>query len=131
MTANEVNQYVGMPYAVAGFGPYEYNCWGLLMHVQKRHFGVDLPLVNVHDKGEALASARALLQSGEWLQVSNPQHGDAVLLRDGDAHVGIYLDLDNGGVLHSLEGVGVVFTYRLHLGRQGFVRPKYYRHYAR
>ena len=71
------------------------------------------------------------MRSGEWEIADSPAHGDGVLLRDGnDPHVGIYLDLDGGGVLHALEGKGVVFTALRDLNFLGFARPTFYRIHA-
>ncbi|CPK74677.1 Uncharacterised protein [Bordetella pertussis] len=60
-----------------------------------------------------------------------PEHGDGVLLRAGnDPHVGIYLDLDGGGVLHAMEGRGVIFSPMRALVTMGFSQPTFYRIHA-
>ena len=68
------------------------------------------------------------LASGIWEPVHVPEHGDAALLRGGDhPHVGIYLVCDEPGVLHALDGVGVVWSPLPTLRLLGFSRVSYIR----
>lgn len=129
MTADEANQYIGLPWVLGARGPNEYDCWGLLVHCRATYFGGGIPDVEFGDPTRDLYAHK--MRSGEWEIVVAPEHGDGVLLRDGnDPHVGIYLDLDGGGILHALEGKGVVFSVMRDLNLLGFAHPTFYRIYA-
>ncbi|WLE60229.1 C40 family peptidase [Burkholderia plantarii] len=126
MNAADANEYIGRPWVSGGRGPDAFDCWGLLRWVQARHFGTELP-----DIPDEAAATRALyhaqISSGAWRVLSRPAHGSGVLLRDGDRpHVGVYLGLDGGGVLHALDGVGVIFTLRSQLRSVGYPRVTWY-----
>jgi cell wall-associated NlpC family hydrolase len=126
MTADDANQYINRPWASGARGPDTFDCWGLLAWVQRHHFGIALPdLPDVPDERRDLYHAQ--MEAGSWRLVDRPVHGCGVLLRGGDRpHVGVYLNLDGGGVLHALEGVGVVFTPRPQLRMMGYPRASWY-----
>lgn len=114
----DINQYIGLPWVAGGRSLSGMDCWGLLRHVQKEHFGVNLPDAPTVEP----------YRHGEWVQADQPFHGAGVLLRAGhDPHVGVWLDVDGGGVLHSLRGAGVIFTAAPALRIQGFSKPRFYR----
>jgi len=126
MNAADVNRYIGLPWRLGARGPDAYDCWGLLRHCRAVYFADSIPDVELGDQARALYAHK--MRSGQWRIVSTPEHGDGVLLRHGnDPHVGLYLDLDGGGVLHALEGCGVVFTALAALKPLGFGRPTFYR----
>lgn len=129
MTAQEVNRYIGLPWVYGARGPMEYDCWGLLKAVRDAHFGGGIPDTPLGDAARDLYSEK--LRSRDWEIVDTPSHGDGVLLREGDEpHVGVYLDLDGGGVLHAQDGTGVVFTSIRDLRLIGYSYPKFYRIHA-
>lgn len=124
----DVLRYIGKPYSDTGDGPDEFNCWGLLRYIQKNEFGRDLPVITIGDAEETRRIHNESLCNADYVVVSEPIHGDCVLLRGGDCpHVGVYLEIDGGGVLHSLGGVGVVWTPMQRLNSLGYSRRVYYR----
>lgn len=128
MTPADVNEYIGLPWESGACGPDAYNCWGLLKVVQEVHFGVSMPYLVMGDEVGIRAAYSDKMRSGEWQIVAEPSHGDGVLLRAGThPHVGVWLDIDGGGVLHSLEGSGVIFTLRSNLNALGFGSSQYYK----
>lgn len=130
MNIEEVEQYLGAPYLAGSFGPPEvgFNCWGLLHYVQAKHFGVKMPKAPIGDAETCRRMFTDRIAARVWAQVEQPRHGDGALMREGkNPHVGVYLNIDNGGILHALEGVGVIFTPITDLGFHGFSRVKYYR----
>lgn len=128
MNVDQAFQYIGKPYAADGKGPDNFNCWGLIYDVRKHYFPVALPIIPIGDEETCRDIFEAKVQSKHWMEVTEPQHGDCALLRGGRSpHVGIYLNIDGGGILHSLEGVGVIFTYTSKLRASGYSRIKYYR----
>jgi NlpC/P60 family len=118
------HQYIGRPWIAGARGPKSFDCWGLFLWVQGTHFGRELPLIPV----DAL-SLRVVLKTfnehperKRWQRVSAPKHGDAVLMRQSryPVHVGVWLDIDGGGVLHCAQNVGVVFQDLWALDRHGW-----------
>lgn len=128
MTADEINGYLGLPWVAGARGPVAFDCWGLLRHIQNTHYGRRLPDVTLGQGGTAGEAYADRMQSGAWELTPQPFDGAGVLLRAGsDPHVGVWLDVDGGGVLHALEGVGVVFQAPQSLRMSGFGRMKFYR----
>lgn len=128
MNANDVNEYVGLPWESGACGPDSYNCWGLLKVVQEVHFNTPMPDLVMGDEEGIVAAYSEKMRTGAWKIVDTPRHGDGALLRAGShPHVGVWLDIDGGGVLHSLEGTGVIFTLSANLNSLGFGSTQYYR----
>ncbi len=132
------NQYVGLPWENGAEGPDAYNCWGLVREVQRRRFGLDLPAVDV-DAADLRAIMREFRDNAEhenWVELGHSdqrQEGDVVLLAHArrPSHVGLWVDADGGGVLHSVEGAGVVFSTLVSLRHNGWGNLKFYRHRGR
>lgn len=119
--------YIGEPW-IAG----EHDCWGFFRRVQSERYGRAVPPFDV-DAFNRFACARAVRDNPErshWLRVTAPQEGDAVLLAHArhPSHVGVWIDADGGGVLHCLEGDGVVFQTRKSLTACGWSHLEFYRH---
>jgi cell wall-associated NlpC family hydrolase len=130
ITAEEVDALLDCQYKEGSFGPPEngFNCWGLLHYVQAVYFGVQMPRAPIGDAERCKQMFADHVTADVWALVEKPEHGNGALMRGGDnPHVGIYLDFDGGGILHALEGVGVVFTTVDRLNYMGFARTKYYR----
>jgi len=67
-----------------------------------------------------------------WEVVAHPHdrfEGDAVLMRQSryPVHVGVWLGADGGGVLHCMQGAGVVFQRIEHLRLHGWQVEGIYR----
>lgn len=126
MTSDQANTYIGLPWVDGARGPGSFDCWGLLRWVQLHHFNLVLPdLPAMPDMRRELY--REQMKSGTWSVIDRPVHGCGVLLRGGDRpHVGVYLDLDGGGVLHAQEGAGVIYTERSKLKKVGYPRASWY-----
>lgn len=127
MNADDVNKLVGLPYAEGGMGPDAFNCWGLLSYVQLTHFSKKLPNAPIGNSAACIALFEKGLSGGHWLKQDFPSHGCGVLMRDGqEPHVGVYLDIDGGGVIHSLREVGVTWTPMQDMVRRGYRKATYY-----
>ena len=92
----------------------DYNCWDHVVEVQEKHFNI-----NTFEKLQGVASlidssgALEYAKNNEyWKQVDKPKHGYLILLLSGEVrlHIGTYLDVDGGGVLHCRQDRGVTFT---------------------
>lgn len=126
---SEFAQYIGIPWEAGAQGPDKYDCMAFFRLIQARHFGVDVPVIIAPDYGDDVALA-GLFGSHEerhrWpRRVGPPQHGDAVIIHK-PMHIGVWLDVDGGGVLHSSAGAGVIFTSDAAWRLSGFGRREHF-----
>lgn len=129
-------QYIGIPYREDAAGPDAFNCWTFLFHIQKKHFGRTLPFApDEIDVADVLGIMRkfrqADLESLGWYPVTAPEDGDIVFMGHGKKphHVGIWADADGGGIIHCVEGQGVVFARPAATStRMSWRLIEYYRH---
>lgn len=128
MNADQAFQYLNIPWGKDAQGPDAFNCWYLTAHIERKYFGKEMPELDVLDQDQVLATYNQNVKTGYWSTTKYPIHGDVALLKSGaNPHVGVFLDIDGGGVLHSQEGVGVVFTPLQALRTLGYGRTVYYR----
>jgi hypothetical protein len=109
-----VNEYIGIPYSFSGRTRAALDCYGLVSDVYKTQLGISLP--DWRRDGPSVASGVDALcrhvDSDEardmFEEVPEPVDYDVIVVsRFGKPHhVGVFVC---GGVLHSAEGVGVVF----------------------
>jgi cell wall-associated NlpC family hydrolase len=100
--------YIGKPWRADAEGPDAYDCKGLVREVQRRHFGREVPALQVADTrtAEGRAAFMEAVRRSAWkLQPpgTRPAEGDILVAQGADgAHVGSFLV--NGrrlGVLHA------------------------------
>lgn len=128
MTGEEAGEYVGHAWAPGGTGPEEWDCWNFMTHILTTYFGKKLPDAPIGDVAGCRAVYDEEMKAGRWRRVTEPQHGDAVSMREGQwPHVGVYLDIDGGKVIHCMEGHGVIANKLNMLHTMGFGRVKFYR----
>lgn len=117
--------YIGSPW-IAG----DSDCWSFARRVWRERFGLDVASVAANSiDPRAVRRAFAAGQAG-WQAVVNPREGDGVLMARGQwpCHVGVWIaPVEGAGVLHSVEGAGVVFTPPVQLGRIGYRIIGFYR----
>lgn len=67
-------------------------------------------------------------ERGRWAKTDSPSNGDAVLMAHCKypSHVGLWLDVDGGGVLHCIRGEGVVFSTLSSLKVSGWGRVEFF-----
>jgi hypothetical protein len=107
-------QYIGREWVNGAQGPDSFDCWGFVRWIQREHFGRELPTVDI-DAMNTLAVVRAFSRHAEhdnWTKVATPSEGDCVEMGNitHPFHVGVWFDVDGGGVLHCVQGAGVVFS---------------------
>lgn len=124
-------QYQNDTWQAGAEGPHAWDCWSFFRHVQAMHFGRKVPTVGI-DASNIHAVAHAFTGHDErarWQEVNAPLEGDAALLAHSryPSHVGVYLDVDGGGVLHCQNGAGVLFTPVRKLAVCGWGRVNYFR----
>ena len=112
-------------------GPDSFDCWGFVRYVLKEEYGYDVPCVNVNPEclRDVLVAFRTDLAFTAFEEVDAPQDGDVVLMRQAKhpVHAGLWLDIDGGGVLHSVRGNGVVFQNVISLNATGWFLDSFYR----
>lgn len=121
---------LGRPWQTGAKGPDTYDCWGLLQHIQKELAGRDVldafdPPVQIKSLMKYVADHPARKQ---WVEVKAPVHLGAVLLAhvNHPFHVGTWLDIDGGVVLHSQFSTGVTLDTLIALKASGWRRFSYY-----
>lgn len=122
-------QYIGIPWEAGAQGPDTYDCMGFFRMVQREHFGIAVPIIIAPDYNDPTALAGLFgthEERGLWPAVNVPQHGDAVIIHK-PLHIGTWLDVDGGGVLHCTQGIGVIFTAAAAWRMSGFGRREYFR----
>lgn len=123
--------YIGLAWENGAQGPQAFDCWALVRHVQLTHYQRILPIINV-DADDLPSVHQAFANHPEkarWHLVAVPMDGDCILVRRGNQldHVGVYLDIDGGRVLHAVRGSGVVCTAIPVLKRMGWNPVEFYR----
>lgn len=124
-------RYIGLPWESGAQGPDAFDCWALVRHVQREHYGRELPVIDVdaHDLAAVHAAFASHPERARWRRVDAPQDGDCVQVWRGNEidHVGIYLDIDDGRVLHAAQRAGVICTALPVLKRLGWHSVEFYR----
>lgn len=127
----ELARLIGLPWVAGARGPDAYDCWGLFLAVQRQHFGRDLPEIPVDalNLRAVLDAFTAHPERQRWQPVSAAEEGDAVLMRQAryPVHIGVWLDIDGGGVLHAVRHAGVVFQTLAALNAHGWRIEGHYR----
>lgn len=124
--------YLHKPWSPAGYGPQSFNCWGLVWHVYRNHFGVTLPMYpSINAERLREVSREIAAHESEWIECKEPQDGCVVGLSTGQAlhHVGIYIAADSGLVLHASAGNGVIAQSLAELRASGWNRISFYQHH--
>jgi len=126
------NQYIGLPWSEGAEGPDAFDCYGLFRVVQRNYFGIDMPPFGEVNRENLLSVIRAIRRNPEnrlWEKIGAPEEGCLVKMAKADTpdHLGIWIDVDGGGVLHSTRAHGVCFDDLLNLTTMGWRGITYYR----
>jgi hypothetical protein len=122
--------YIGMPWVAGGQGPDDFDCMGFFRHVQGRHFGIAVPSIIApfyDDPASLVALFGEHSERSRWSRIDKPEQGCAVIVHR-PMHIGTWLDIDGGGVLHCVRGPGVIFTADSAWPVSGFGRREFFRH---
>ena len=113
-----------------------HECGHFFVEVQRDRFGTACEVIAA-DADSVLSCVRALAGSHaefrHWIEVEAPREGDAVQMSHSrhPHHVGVWVEVDGGGVLHCVEGAGVVFSTRKALRACGWNIVSIKRHRSR
>ena len=120
---NWLNNYIGIPWVNGGRSIDGFDCWGLLWHIYQEYFDLKIECHPTHDASQ-ISKNKALFMSEKraWQRVEHPKNGDAVAMATGRAvhHVGIWLNVDGGMILHTMESTGCVLQTIPALQSRGF-----------
>ena len=127
----ELTGLIGLPWVVGAAGPDAFDCWGLFVMVQRQCFGRHLPQnpVDATNLRAVLDAFNGHPERKRWQSVDQPTEGDAVLMRQSryPVHIGVWLEIDGGGVLHAVRHAGVVFQTLAALDAHGWRIEGFYR----
>lgn len=106
-------EYLGKPWIAGAIGPDAFDCWGLLVHIYKNKLGIELVTNSDIDRNSYLAIASVTKEEfdNKWHFLEKPKHFCAVGLSyipKKIFHVGCYLDIDNGYIIHSQRKTGCI-----------------------
>lgn len=124
-------QYIGLPWHRVGNNSTCFNCWSFTKLIQHNYFQRSLPDIDV-DALSNIAIAKVCIEqikSGNWLEVDNPAEGSCALLCRNKIpiHVGTWLNVGNeGGLLHCMPRMGVMFQHLHSLKVSGWGSIRYY-----
>lgn len=124
--------YIGKPWTKGGRGPDSFDCWGLVYHIYRQQLGIQLPSYpNINATN--LRAVRDAITNGAveqvWVPLEKPEHLCVVAMSKNVTslhHVGIYLDVDGGIILHSTPNASVIAQSEKDLVKWGFRRIEYY-----
>lgn len=90
----------------------ENDCWSFCLKVWKEVFNTHVPPM---DTFNIAASAKIFNKTNEinkWTRIEHPQEGCAVAMGKSKyiTHVGIWHNIESGGVVHCVEYSGAVFS---------------------
>ncbi len=125
-------QYIGLPWEFGAAGPDKFDCWGFVRMAEKVHFGIDMPHVGyAADWHETANHLKVHPERANWNLVTTPSEGDVVMMARNrlPIHIGVWINANNtSGVLHCLEGSGVLFHAAKNLRMNGWGSLQYFRH---
>lgn len=131
MTQHWTTEYLGLSWVSGARGPDAYDCWGLLVKVYQERLQISLREHNADFSKVSICDREIADESAEWERLCIPEDMCAVALSKSVKflhHVGIYLDIDGGLIMHSHETSGVVIQSVQELRNQGWKRFEYYAH---
>lgn len=124
-------RYIGIPWEAGAQGPDAYDCMSFFRLIQREAFGIDVPAIIAPDYDDPSVLADLFGSHEErtrWDCINTPPlHGDACMIRR-PMHIGTWLNIDGGGVLHCVRGIGVIFTKDADWRMSGFGRREFFRH---
>ena len=108
-----VAEYIGLKWESGSSGPMTYDCQGLVTHIQKQIYNKTMPDVKVN-ADNLFSVVKAITKNKIWEQfekIQSPEDGCIVKMftAKNPSHLGVYIDADGGGVLHSVRHQGVAW----------------------
>lgn len=113
--ANKILNYINKKWESGATGPDKYDCHGLVVDIQKNVYNKTMPDVKVNSDS-LFSVVKAISKNKIWNQfkkIDKPEDGCLVKMFTAEEpnHIGVYVDIDRGGVIHSLRNQGVVWDH--------------------
>lgn len=127
-----IQKYWQKPWVAYASGPEAYDCWGLVHAVLQEQYGINSMRYLEVVSGDHRAMHKAIegeMVSGAWERLDQPVDGCVVLMSQGVRfhHIGIWVDVMGGRVLHSKDGRGVCLENLQALRASGIRKFEYWR----
>lgn len=108
-----VTDLLGKPYKPHGRGPDGYDCYGLVIEVERR-YGIELPDFDYQSYSEEYIAGRILelKKANHAIEIGGYVEGAVVLFKNSNGfknHIGVYIG-DNQIVHCNEKGVNIVYT---------------------
>lgn len=102
-----------IPWGEGQTGPDSFDCQGWVIYVSEKYYNNKLPNVEVNAKS-LLDIVKKISKHKVWEQfqtICSPEDGCIVKMvtAENPSHIGIYVNVDSGGVTHCLKESGVIF----------------------
>lgn len=112
-----INRSIGIPYVEHGRGYDGADCWGLVYLYYRDVLGRPVPSYVAEMEGRefrprGIAPLVVAEREAHWIETTEPQEGDVVLMRNGRHHNHVGIRLDGGRLLHA-DGPGPSCIERL------------------
>lgn len=124
--------YSGLPWEFGKSGLESFDCWGYVVFIQGKHYGLQLPMLDYkHNWRETAALLLEHEERANWVQVDTPIDGDLVMMSRSrlPVHIGVWVNTGNeSGISHCVEGSGVGFISSDRLAFSGWNKLEFYRH---
>lgn len=126
--------YLERPWVIGARGPDAFDCWGLIYWIYKHQYDIELPAYpGVDAKNLSLVTKMitAGAEGSDWTQVDKPVEGCVVAMSKNTRrlhHVGLYLAIDKGCILHATDLGKVIAQPIQDLTRWGWRRVEFYTH---
>ncbi len=121
------HSYIGLPYKAG-----EFDCWDLVRDVYSKQYGIELAKIPVDEDNirQLINTVNKTPERNNWIKTLTPNEGDVVLLRQSrhPIHVGVWLEIDGGGILHCIKNSGVVFQNLQSLHLSGWEIESFYKY---
>lgn len=130
--AAHLNALLGRPYRAGAMGPDAYDCYGLARHLQAVLYGRDLPVFQLPAEAGRFVVASAIAVHPErrrWTNVFHAVDGAIAVMARQDCgfHLGTFVALDGGLIVHTIEQTGVIAERPFQLsGPAGRWQLRYY-----
>lgn len=131
-------QYIQKPWVSGARGPDAFDCWGLLRWIYKTRLSIELPAypgVEAKDSETVAGLIREATTVGpfaqEWHRLSKPVDMCGVAMGINEiTHVGVYLAVDGGLVLHTASRHNCIAQSLKTLRANGYNLIEFYQHGA-
>jgi len=133
---DKYNSFIGIPYKRYGrHAPY-LDCWGFVVYVYDKVYGIHLENYEGQDtkNGYTRASKYVLenMKNGDWVEVEGEwQEGDIALVNTHGNPLHIAIIIDDNHLIHSTEATdSIIENYRGHLWKNKIYKVIRHKHFA-